>query len=74
MNVTLTPAWQQITDGQAEDWIAVQVRIGAAELLKSDSAPALEDLGIVKPEYNISPGTQVWGRSTGGPSATLVIS
>ncbi len=74
MNVKLTPVWQQITDGQAEDWIAVQVRIGSVELLKADGSPAQDDLGIVKSEYNISPGTQVWGRSTGGPSATLVLS
>ncbi|NDJ59435.1 hypothetical protein GWD52_21110 [Enterobacteriaceae bacterium 4M9] len=74
MNLKLTPVWQQVTDGKSEDWIAIQVRAGSVEMLRADNTPALDDLGIVKPEYNIAPNTTVWGRATGGPSATLVLS
>ena len=67
--VSLTPQYQQLTDGVSSFFL--QVKSGVMEYVLATSLPSEDTEGYTKgvgPEIIVTPPTQIWGRSAVNPS------
>lgn len=73
-DITLSPQWQQITDGTKS--VFVEVDTGSIRYVSADSEPQGGVRGhrlASGEECTFTPPTQIWARADGSPTAILAV-